>query len=85
MNKSLKQAPATFVPMTNNPQPLFVMNLITLIKIKDEEVKWLTSILQGIDIYPGKVMFRDRRMRKSACQQGILLYATPTDLDSSQK
>lgn len=45
MNKFLKQAPATYVPVTNNPQPLFVMNLITLIKIKDEEVKWLTSIL----------------------------------------
>lgn len=45
MNKFLKQAPATYVPVTSNPQPLFVMNLITLIKLKDEEVKWLTSIL----------------------------------------
>lgn len=45
MNKFLKLGPATYVPMTNNPQPLFVMNFITLIKIKDKEVKWLTSIL----------------------------------------
>lgn len=45
MDKSLKQAPATYVPMTHNPQPFFVMSLITLKKIKDEEVKWLISIL----------------------------------------
>lgn len=44
--------------MTNNTQPLWMMSLISLglqkIKIKDEEAKCHTSILQGIDIHPGR-------------------------------